>query len=493
MHAYVRVLTFFAASLAAIAAGSADWPQYRGINGSGIAATPAPLKFGLKNNVAWSVALPKGHSSPSIAGDRIFLSSYDKASDKLEVIAVERKNGKIAWRQHVPATQIEQVHEVSSPATATPIVDGDRVYTYFGSTGLVCHNRDGKLLWNAPMPVAKATFGTGVSPALAGNTLIVPRDDAGERKLVAIDKLDGKEIWRTDLGGTSQGPAGSNSGHATPVVWKDQIVLHRNGELAAYSLKDGSRRWWLSLATQGSATPALDGDTVYVGAAGSESDLRDPVPDYAALLQKYDKNSDGVVDADEFPADLALLRRIDGESTPGAVVPYKKFLSFIDRNKNSKIEQSEWDAIVAMLGKPPAMPHGVVAVRLGGENDVTSTNVLWAEPRAVPEVPMPLVYKGRVYTISNGGIATAYDAKTGKILFRGRVGAGGLYYASPIAAGDRIYFASGEGKVSVIAAGDKLEVLAVNDLEEPIFATPAVVDRNLYVRTTGHLYAFNGE
>ena len=84
----------------------------------------------------------------------------------------------------------------------------------------------------------------------------------------------------------------------------------------------------------------------------------------------------------------------------------------------------------------------------------------------MPRSRWPRVYKDRVYTISNGGIASAYEAKTGKVLFRARVGAGGLYYASPIAAGDRIYFASGDGVVTVIAAGDKLEVLAQQRSQE---------------------------
>jgi outer membrane protein assembly factor BamB len=189
---------------------------------------------------------------------------------------------------------------------------------------------------------------------------------------------------------------------------------------------------------------------------------------------------------------LAGRRRIDAGTTAGAVVTFKQFIAFIDSNKDSNVDKAEWDGVVAMFTKPSPLPLGTLAIRLGGQKQLGNSSIEWSEPRAVPEVPMVLVYKDRVYTISNGGIASAYDAKTGKVLFRGRVGAGGLYYASPIAAGDRIYFASEEGVVTVITAGDKLEVLANNDLGEPIFATPAVVNGNLYVRTTAHLYAFSG-
>ena len=215
--------------------------------------------------------MPQGHSSPSISADRIFLTSFEKTEKKLEVLAIDRKNGKIAWRQPVQATALEDVHAVSSPATATPIVDGDRVYSYFASTGVVCHDRSGKLIWNAPMPTAKASFGSGASPALAGDVLIVPRDDKGERKLIAIDKKTGKELWKADLG--DGGGTIGNSGHATPVVWKDQIVLHREGELAGYALKDGSRRWWIPIGSQGTSTPVLDGDIAYFGASGFEPEI----------------------------------------------------------------------------------------------------------------------------------------------------------------------------------------------------------------------------
>jgi outer membrane protein assembly factor BamB len=134
--------------------------------------------------------------------------------------------------------------------------------------------------------------------------------------------------------------------------------------------------------------------------------------------------------------------------------------------------------------------HGLLAIRPGGEGDVSGTHVRWRENRSVPEVPTPLVYRDRVYTVRDGGVVSCMEAQTGKLLYRERLGAGGSYYASPVAAGDRIYTASGEGKVVVFKVGDRFEVLARNDLQEPIMATPAIVDGQLYVRTAGYLYAF---
>jgi hypothetical protein len=141
------------------------------------------------------------------------------------------------------------------------------------------------------------------------------------------------------------------------------------------------------------------------------------------------------------------------------------------------------------LTLPPPLPNGLVAIRLGGGKDVTKTNVAWSGPRAVPEVPVPLAFRGWVHTVTNGGVVTAIEEMSGRLVYRGRLGTGGLYYSSPVAAGDHIYFASGEGVVSVVREGDKLDVVARNDLGEPIFAAPALAGGRLYIRTRGHLYA----
>ena len=107
-----------------------------------------------------------------------------------------------------------------------------------------------------------------------------------------------------------------------------------------------------------------------------------------------------------------------------------------------------------------------------------------------PEVPSPLYYKGRIYTIKNGGIIFCRNAANGKVVYKGRLGAGGGYYASPVAGDDKVYTASDRGVVTVIKSGDRLEVLARNVFGEPIMATPAIAGGNVYVRTERYLYAF---
>jgi outer membrane protein assembly factor BamB len=132
----------------------------------------------------------------------------------------------------------------------------------------------------------------------------------------------------------------------------------------------------------------------------------------------------------------------------------------------------------------------VMAVRPGSKGEVSAANIAWSERKGVPGVPSPLYYNGRLYTFQNGGIVYCRVAKTGELVYSGRLGAPGYYYSSPVAADQRIYVASEEGVVVVLDAGEKLNVLATNKLDGAILATPALVDGNIYVRTDAYLYAF---
>jgi outer membrane protein assembly factor BamB len=132
----------------------------------------------------------------------------------------------------------------------------------------------------------------------------------------------------------------------------------------------------------------------------------------------------------------------------------------------------------------------VVAVRPGGHHEVNGTHIAWSEHKGVPGVSSPLFYNGRLYTFQNGGIVFARNAQTGALVYSGRTGAPGYYYSSPVAAGNKIYIASEEGVVTVLDAGEQLNVLARNKLDDAILATPGIVDGKLYVRTESGLYAF---
>ncbi|PYV14998.1 MAG: pyrrolo-quinoline quinone, partial [Acidobacteria bacterium] len=117
--------------------------------------------------------------------------------------------------------------------------------------------------------------------------------------------------------------------------------------------------------------------------------------------------------------------------------------------------------------------------------------VVWRMQKFLPNVPSPLLYRGVLYLVKDGGIVTSLDPPTGRILKQGRLaGAVDTYYSSPVAGADKVYLISQAGKASVLRAGAEWEVLALNDLEDECYATPAIADNRLYVRTRGALYCF---
>ncbi|HUR45862.1 MAG TPA: PQQ-binding-like beta-propeller repeat protein, partial [Candidatus Saccharimonadales bacterium] len=135
--------------------------------------------------------------------------------------------------------------------------------------------------------------------------------------------------------------------------------------------------------------------------------------------------------------------------------------------------------------------NAVLAIRAGGRGDITKSHLAWKQTRSLPYVSSPLYYQGRLHTIKNGGLASAYEAKTGKVLYQDeRLGAIGDYYSSAVAAQGRIYAASQKGMVVVFEAADYLNVIARNDLHENVMSTPAIAGDRIYYRTANHLYAF---
>jgi outer membrane protein assembly factor BamB len=161
----------------------------------------------------------------------------------------------------------------------------------------------------------------------------------------------------------------------------------------------------------------------------------------------------------------------------------------LDANHDGKITVADWDLIKAHNAKAENV---LVAVKPGGQGDITATHVAWKSTRGLPYVPSPLYYEGRVYLVRDGGMLSSLDARTGQPFYtQERLGASGSYYSSPVAADGRLYLASLSGKLTVIkAGGDKPEILHQADFGERIFATPALVDDKLYVRTAKHLWAF---
>jgi outer membrane protein assembly factor BamB len=160
----------------------------------------------------------------------------------------------------------------------------------------------------------------------------------------------------------------------------------------------------------------------------------------------------------------------------------------LDLNSDGFVDAGEWDFYRARR----AARNNLLAIRHGGRGDLTGTNVIWNMQKFLPNCPSPLIYQGVMYLIKDGGILTALDPRTGRILKQGRLaGALDTYYASPVAAAGKVFLLSQQGKATVIKAGADWEVLAVNDLDDDTFATPAIFDNKLYLRTRGTMYCFS--
>ena len=130
------------ATLASSTLTAANWPGFRGPNASGVGSTSGlPAEFGPKKNVVWKTPLPTGKSSPVLTGEHIFLTAWEK--NNLLTIAMDRKTGKVLWRQAIRRDRSEQLHQLNSPASSTPVTDGTNVYVFFGDLGLVSYGPDG--------------------------------------------------------------------------------------------------------------------------------------------------------------------------------------------------------------------------------------------------------------------------------------------------------------------------------------------------------------
>jgi outer membrane protein assembly factor BamB len=131
-----------------------------------------------------------------------------------------------------------------------------------------------------------------------------------------------------------------------------------------------------------------------------------------------------------------------------------------------------------------------LAIRPGGTGDVTLSHVLWRQNRYLPYVPSPIQYNGYLFWVKRGGIVASLDPETGKTLKVGRVSGQSGYFSSPVAGDGKIYLLSQKGELSVISAEPEWQQLSRSDFQEEAYATPAISEGRIYLRTTRHLYCF---
>ena len=413
------------------AAAEQGWAQWRGplANGTAPHAHP-PVEWSEQKNVRWKMPLPgKGHSSPIVCGDRVYLTAAVPVGDALPpvydtapgahdgvpvtqrhqfmVLAVERRDGRIAWRKVVREEfPHEGGHNTGSQASSSPVTDGQRIYAFFGSRGLYCLDLRGEVLWQKDLGRMQTlhAHGEGSSPVLHGDTLIVCWDHEGESFLYAFDKATGKERWKV--------ARDEKTSWSTPLVVESegraQVIVSATKRVRGYDLATGAQLW-----------------------------------ECAGL-------TDNVVSSPVYGSGLLITG-------------------------NSYYQQ-------AML-----------AIRLAGaKGDLTGTAaVVWQLRRMTPYVSSPLLYGDTLYFLRhNQNILVRLDPATGQP--RGEPlrldGIRDFIFASPAGAAGRLYITARDGTTVVLRHDRENATLAVNHLDDSFSASPALAAGELYLRGERFLY-----
>ncbi len=465
------LLAWTAAATGLASAAAPDWSRFRGPNGSGVsAATQVPLEFGPTSNVQWRLPLPPGHSSPVLLGNRIYLTAF--RGQALVTFAIDRATGRVLWERTAPEVPTKVVDKRNNPASPSPAAEDNAVYVFFPDYGLIAYDGAGKELWTMKLGPFNNIYGMGASPIIVGDLLVLACDQSLGSFVMAVNKRTGRVQWKIDR-------PEAKSGHSTPIVWRgpdgrDQVLLPGSFLLTAYDAATGRKLWWVGgLSFEMKSTPVIGGNTIYVNGYGAP--VNDPgnkvsVPPADEVWKTADADANGSLSKSEFP-----------KYTPGY------WFDVADLDVNGALSRDEWAYYRAALDSE----NGMLAIRLGGSGDMTSTAIRWRYQRSVPQLPSPLLYGGILYMVNDNGIVTLLNPDSGALIKQGRLaGAPGPHFASPVAADGHIFFTTEGGAVVVVAPGEDLTPKAVNQLGEETYATPAFADGCVYVRTTSALYSF---
>jgi len=429
----------FAAGLFVLSQGSLsagdEWPQFRGPDGTGhSSAMGLPLKWSESENITWKTAIPgDGHSSPVISGDQIWLTtalvneiSEEEQKRRLEsapnprgleiaggvslrAICVDRKTGKLL--RNLELFNVENpgpIHSLNSYASPTPAIDGGRVYVHFGTYGTACVEMEsGRVVWKDDSLNIDHQNGPGASPIVWKNLLIVHYDGIDRQFVAAREKRTGDLAWKVKRSGRLPQKHVFQKAYATPHVIEEtdppQLISPGSDWVYSYNPATGEELWRANYGKLGFSTvprPVVGHGMVYIITSFVKSRL---------LALKYD-----------------------------------------------------------------------------GQGDVSETHVVWKSDRQVPQKPSALLVGDELYLVNDNGVGTCLDARTGEEHWTARLG--GQYSASPVYGDGRIYAFSQDGKTLVLKPGNEYEVLAENHLDAGFMASPAVAGKALFLRTETHLY-----
>jgi len=454
--------------------GAAD-PQlsyFRSDAGLQTGIGPLPDRLDDSAVLAWRVALDSGHSTPIIRAGKIFLTTYRPDSKELAVVALDEKSGQQLWRKPIIPQQIEQTHPIGNPATATPACDGQRLFVFFGSEGLFCYDLNGRKIWEQKMGPFRDEYGAGSSPILVEDKVIINEDHDTDSFLAAYDRATGHRLWRTSR------PDAVRS-YSTPAAWmhEDRLELLAAGalRLTAYDPANGQPLWWINgLARIVIPTPVTSGPVVYMAswAPGGDAAKRINLVTWDAALAKWDANHDGKLSKAEID-DHEVLDRF-----------YR-----MDLDQDGMLDEHEWNKHAEVFRRAQ---NAVLAIKPKGNVELNDRAVVWKHSRGAPYVATPVLAKGILWIVKEGGIVTKLDADSGELLQEERVSGFGNYFASPVAGDGRVYFASESGTVSIVACQRDWRVISSRDFHEKIYATPCLNADEFILRTERALYCFRG-
>lgn len=430
--------------LISFAAHAQNWPQFRGPGAAGVVeGRTAAVNWDAEKstNTRWKTAIPGlAHSSPVVWGNKIFVSTAVSSAAKDETrfglygdVAPVKDDPKHIWKVFALDKQTGKVLWERTAYEGLPKVKRHPKSTHADST-----------------------------PVTNGKYLVVL---FGSEGLYAYD-LNGKLLWKQDLGVLDSGwfydPDYQWEHGSSPVIYRDLVIIQadvqKDSFIAAYHLKNGKLAW----KTPREEIPSWGTPTIYEGKTRAEL-----IANGSKAIVGYD------------PATGKELWRLSPNSEITTPTPFVAH-----------------DLIFVTSGYAPIQP--IYAIRPGANGDISLKDgkesndfIVWSKQRGGPYMPTPVVYGDLLYTCSNQGVLTAYNAKTGERVYQERLGGkGGAFTASPVASDGKIYLSSEDGDIFVVRAGPKYELLATNPVGQVMMATPAISDGLVIVRGVSHVFAF---
>ncbi|HTG44111.1 MAG TPA: PQQ-binding-like beta-propeller repeat protein [Verrucomicrobiae bacterium] len=465
--------TFVAVVLGAVPLVRADPTYFRSDLGLPKAADFLPVNLGSPENLAWRTELESGHSTPIINNGRIFLTTSRARDRELATVCLDATTGKVLWKRALPVPKVEEYHpEEGNAAMATPASDGKNIFVFFGSYGVICYDPQGKQVWEHRLGPFRDEYGAASSPIIVDDKVILNEDHDVDSFLMALDRSTGKILWKTPR------PNAVRS-YSTPALWTQggakQLLVAGALELAGYDASSGEKLWWVNgLARIVIPTPLPSGDFVYMAswAPGGDAGQRLALANWDQALLKWDRNKD---------------LRLGKEEVDDREVLSRFFR--MDLDQNELLDQKEWEQHATIFQRAQ---NALLAIKPEGRGNLGDDAIRWKHLRGSPYVASPALHDGVIWMVKDGGLVTKVEASSGELLQQERLGATGNYYASPVIADKKVYFASEPGVVTIAAEERSWRLLGSHAFKEKIFATPLVSGDRIYIRTEKALYCFRG-